>query len=389
MSCMEMMSASMPVISEMREHLAGAVRQARDLHHSVNGRSRSGGERRAPGIFRLAIETMFSIRASASRCELACTVVSEPSWPVFMACNMSKASSPRTSPTTMRSGRIRRLLMTSCRWRTAPLPSMLGGRVSRRTTCSCFICNSAASSMVTMRSLFGMYPERTLSTVVLPAPVPPEIRRLRRPFTMAESNSSMGSVRRLVFDHLAGRDRIASETADGEAGSVDGQRRNDGVDAGAVGQAGIHHGRGFVDAAADARDDAVDDLHQVAVVFEGEAGRFQFAAALDVDLVEAVDEDVGDARIFEQRLERAKAEDFVENLAGQAFAFGKAEGHGFAVDRVADQDQNFLARGLAVGAAEFLQIEAVEDLAMEVGLYLLVFGPLELLQICHGIPKPF
>ncbi len=31
-----------------------------------------------------------------------------------MACNMSKASSPRTSPTTMRSGRIRRLLITSC-----------------------------------------------------------------------------------------------------------------------------------------------------------------------------------------------------------------------------------------------------------------------------------
>ena len=27
----------------------------------------------------------------------------------------------------MRSGRIRKLLMTSCRWRTAPLPSMLGG----------------------------------------------------------------------------------------------------------------------------------------------------------------------------------------------------------------------------------------------------------------------
>ena len=55
---------------------------------------------------------MFSIRASASRCEFACTVVKDPSWPVFMACSMSKASSPRTSPTTMRSGRIRKLLMT-------------------------------------------------------------------------------------------------------------------------------------------------------------------------------------------------------------------------------------------------------------------------------------
>src|SRR5258707_652602 len=123
------------------------------------------------------------------------SLTTEPSWPVFIACSMSKASSPRTSPSTMRSGRIRRLLMTSCRWRIAPLPSMLGGRVSRRTTCSCFICNSAASSMVTMRSLLGMYPERTFSTVVLPAPVPPEISRLSRPLTMAESSSSIGSVR--------------------------------------------------------------------------------------------------------------------------------------------------------------------------------------------------
>jgi hypothetical protein len=28
-------------------------------------------------------------------------------------------------------------------------------------------------------------------------------------------------------------------------------------------------GRGFIDAAPDARDDAVDDLHEVLVVFEG------------------------------------------------------------------------------------------------------------------------
>jgi len=37
----------------------------------------------------------------------------------------------------------------------------------------------------------GMYPERTLRTVVLPAPVPPEMMTLRRPLTTAESSSSM------------------------------------------------------------------------------------------------------------------------------------------------------------------------------------------------------
>src|ERR1035438_1903779 len=34
-------------------------------------------------------------------------VVTDPSWPVFMACSMSSASPPRTSPITMRSGRMR------------------------------------------------------------------------------------------------------------------------------------------------------------------------------------------------------------------------------------------------------------------------------------------
>ena len=74
------------------------------------------------------IDTMFSMRPSASRGVLAWTVVSEPSWPVFIACSMSSASPPRTSPTTMRSGRMRRLLRTRSRCVTSPRPSMLGGR---------------------------------------------------------------------------------------------------------------------------------------------------------------------------------------------------------------------------------------------------------------------
>ena len=43
----------------------------------------------------------------ASSGPLACTVDIEPSWPVLMAWIMSSASGPRTSPTTMRSGRSR------------------------------------------------------------------------------------------------------------------------------------------------------------------------------------------------------------------------------------------------------------------------------------------
>ena len=75
---------------------------------------------------------MFSMRASASRGLLAWTVVSEPSWPVFIAWSMSNASAPRTSPTMMRSGRMRSALRTRSRCVTSPLPSMFGGRASSR-----------------------------------------------------------------------------------------------------------------------------------------------------------------------------------------------------------------------------------------------------------------
>ena len=58
---------------------------------------------------------MFSIRVSASRALFACTVEIEPSWPVFIACSMSNASTPRTSPTMIRSGRMRSAFHTRSR----------------------------------------------------------------------------------------------------------------------------------------------------------------------------------------------------------------------------------------------------------------------------------
>ena len=117
-----------------------------------------------------------------------------------------------------------------------------------------------------------------------------------------------------VFEHVARGNRITSKAADGEAGSIERQRRNDGVDTGAILQAGVDHRRGFIDAAPDAGHNAVDDLHQVLVVFERQACDFQFAGAFDVDAVEAVDQNIGDGGILEQGFQRAQPEDFIENL---------------------------------------------------------------------------
>ena len=113
------------------------------------------------------------------------------------------------------------------------------------------------------------------------------------------------------------------------------------------------------------------------VILEREAGDFQFAAAFDVHAVEAVDENIGNGGILEQRFERAQTEDLVEDLARQLLALGETQRDGLAVHGTADEDENFFARRISGRAAKFFQVEAVEDLAMQVGFDLLVLAALE------------
>ena len=97
----------------------------------------------------------------------AWSVVRRPRWPVLAAWSMSSTSRPRTSPTIMRSGRMRRALRTSSRSGTSPRPSTLGGRASSRTTCGPGRDSSATSSMVTIRSRAGMAATSTFSRVIV------------------------------------------------------------------------------------------------------------------------------------------------------------------------------------------------------------------------------
>jgi hypothetical protein len=71
---------------------------------------------------------------------------------------------------------------------------MFAGRVSIGTTCGCWSCSSAASSIVATRSSSGMNDERAFSSVVLPLPVPPEITTLTRARMAAERNSIISAV---------------------------------------------------------------------------------------------------------------------------------------------------------------------------------------------------
>ena len=141
-----------------------------------------------------AISVMVSRRDSVSRGLLEWAVVIEPSWPVFMACSMSRRFESRISPTMIRSGRMRSALTTRFWMVTSPRPSMFGGRDSSVTTCSWRSWSSAAFSMVMMRSSPGMNCDSTLRKVVLPEPVPPEITMLRRASTQAFRNSTASGV---------------------------------------------------------------------------------------------------------------------------------------------------------------------------------------------------
>ena len=93
---------------------AGTILEPGLLDHQVDGTGDLLADR-ADGRSTPAMSTSVSTRASVSRGELAWTVEIEPSWPVFIAWSMSNASAPRTSPTMIRSGRMRSGVLTRSR----------------------------------------------------------------------------------------------------------------------------------------------------------------------------------------------------------------------------------------------------------------------------------
>ena len=180
----------------------------------------------------------------------------------------------------------------------------------------------------------------------------------------------MASLRDQVFA-LQG---VAAETADGEQRAVHRHRRNRGVDARAVGQAGVHQRRRFVHAAAHARDHFFDDAQQVRVVLELHRRAVQFAAALHVDQLAAWSpecrETVG---ILQQRLERTEAEDLVENLFDDPVLFHQAERRLLFFHQLGDGGADLRAHPLAGHRGQRFQVDPVQQLAVERELQLLVF----------------
>src|SRR5947207_6057340 len=172
--------------------------------------------------------------------------------------------------------------------------------------------------------------------------------------------------------HVLDRERAPAEAPDGEQRPVEGERRDDGVHARAVGQARVYHGRAFVDAPAHPRHDAVDDLQQVLVVAEDDRRRLELAEPLDVDLTRGVDQDVGDVRVAHERLDRPEAVDLVQDLLGEPFAVAHAERDRLFLDEHGDRALQLRGGLVHLDARQIGQVHAVEQLAMDAELQVLV-----------------
>ena len=165
----------------------------------------------------------------------------------------------------------------------------------------------------------------------MPTPVPPEIRTLSLPLHAALEHVDELGRERAQVDEVAGGQRVGRELADGQDRALQRERRHDHVHARAVGQAGVHHRRGFVDAAADGRDDALDHAHQVAVVGEPCVGLVQHAGALDEHLVVAVHHHLGDRVVAQERIDRPVAEHLVDHVLDDPLALLGGDPLGAAV----------------------------------------------------------
>ncbi len=220
----------------------------------------------------------------------------------------------------IRSGRMRSELRTSSRIGTAPSPSMLGGRDSSRSTWRWLRRSSAASSIVTMRSSSGMrvghrVEQRRLAAARAARDQDVELRAHAHVDELDSVLAQRAGLDEVVEVHLVLRELPDREQRPGER-----QRRDDRVDAAAVGQARVDHRRGLVDAPADLRHDLVDDAPQVRLVGELDRRLVELAAALDPDVVRAVDHDLRHGVVGQHPLERAVAERVVEDLVDETLA---------------------------------------------------------------------
>ena len=105
------------------------------------------------------------------------------------------------------------------------------------------------------------------------------------------------------------------------------------------------------------------------VIAEGDASSRQLAAPLDVDVLRTIDEDVADRRVAEQRLDRSKSGDFVDDLLDDLLALGRGEWGFLGTDEV-DHRVSDLRRhhALVRDPLQSREVETLHQLAVQLEL---------------------
>ena len=137
-------------------------------------------------------------------------------------------------------------------------------------------------------------------------------------------------------DQVLDRERPGGELADRDHRPDERERLDDRVDPRPVRQAGVHPRAHRVDPAAHRGDDPVDDPEHVLVAQERALDPLDLAVPLDVDVVGAVDHDLGDGLVPEERLQRPEAGEVVGQLLDEVPAFVTREHEPVRVDRPVD-----------------------------------------------------
>ena len=126
---------------------------------------------------------------------------------------------------------------------------------------------------------------------------------------------------------LCSAELVLGEFSDRHQRAVDADRADGCVEARAVQHARVDHRLQFVDPAADGGDDLVDDSKEMRLVLERDVDLLQLAALFDKAVLVAVDQDVVDVRIFQQRLQRAEADHLVDDVVDQRVKLGDVDRH--------------------------------------------------------------
>ncbi len=241
--------------------------------------------------------------------------------------------------------------------------------------------------MVTMRSSFGMNDDRTFRVVVLPEPVPPDTKRLSR--------ASMQPRRKSNISGVAVPNRIRSSTVYGVAANFRTVMTGPTRDSGAM----IALTREPSGRRASTRGLESSMRRPIGVMIRSmirstcSSSRNvlstcgDLARPLDVDLRRAVDHDLGDGRVAEERLERPEADHLVDQLVHEPHALVARHGevlvaHDPVDDRLAcartsfvgQVDQRGRPRGSTSACSRTRRVRSISSRALLYGARASAYG---------------